>query len=78
LTVVKGEVLEPFFAEIRASGYRFEDCLDPGMLEEFVDPEWGNGNLTYDEMTDGQKRTVRLIKMKYRLWRKSHPDRDKA
>ena len=79
LTIVKGETLEGFFAEIRASGYKFEDCLDPGMLEEFVDPEWGNGNLTYDEMSDGQKRTVRLIKMKYRQWRKlGYPNKDKA
>jgi hypothetical protein len=72
LSIVKGETLEGFFDEVRHSGYKFEDCFDPGMLEEFISPDWGNGSLRYEDMTDGQKRTVRLIQMKYRQWKKAN------
>ena len=78
LSIVKGDTLEAFFEEIRNSKYRFEDCFDPAMLVEFIDPNWGNGSLRYEDMTDGQKRTVRLIKMKYRQWRQNNIERDKA
>lgn len=70
LAAEQPDTVGPFLKEVYDSKYLFEDCYDPIMLRSFCAPHSGNRELRYDQLTEQQQRTIRLIDMKYNQWKK--------